>query len=102
MSGSAAGSHFWANLGAGVPEQLLGLPIHEASGMDSSMTTGSDILLTGNFDRYVIYDRLGATLEYVPNIFGADGRPTGQRGWMYWWRVGADSIDDNAFRVLTL
>lgn len=102
MSGSAAGSHFWANLGAGVPEQLLGLPIHEASGMDSSMTTGSDILLTGNFSRYVIYDRLGATLEYIPNIFGADGRPTGQRGWMYWWRVGADSIDDNAFRVLRL
>ena len=102
MSGSAAGSHFWANLGANVPEQLLGRPIHEASGMDSSMTTGSEILLTGNFSRYLIYDRLGASLEFVPNIFGANGRPTGQRGWFYHWRVGADVLDVNAFRCLQL
>ena len=39
--------------------------------------------------------------ELVPHLFDVtNNRPTGQRGWFAWARVGADSIVDNAFRLL--
>lgn len=99
---AGAGATFWANLGAAQPEQLLGLPVYESSEVVSAATTGSNILLAGDFKKYFIYDRIGMSLEYIPNVFGADGRPTGQRGWFATWRVGADVVDPNAFRVLKL
>lgn len=102
MSASAAGSAFWSNLGADVSERLLGRPIYEASAMASAFTTGSNILLAGDFDNYVIYDRIGMTLEYIQNVVGANQRPTAQRGWFATWRVGADVVSPNAFRVLKL
>lgn len=97
------GGSFWANLGGGQPQQLLGQPIYEAYSMTSTVTTGSNILLCGDFSQYLIFDRVGTTLEYVPNIFDTtSGRPTGQRGWLAHWRVGADVLVPNAFRVLKL
>lgn len=99
---AGAGATFWANLGADVPERLVGRPVLESSEMVSAATTGSNILLAGNFKRYYIYDRLGMSLEYIPNLFGSDGRPTAQRGWFATWRVGANVVDANAFRVLQL
>lgn len=100
---TAGGGSFWANLGAGQPQELLGLPIYESSAMDSAATTGSNLLLAGDFQQYVIFDRIGSTVEYIPNLFDtASGRPTGQRGWIYHWRVGAGVTDVNAFRVLKL
>jgi len=71
--------------------------------MTSTVTTGSNILLAGDFSQYLIFDRIGTTMEYVPNIFDTtSGRPTGQRGWLAHWRVGADVLVPNAFRVLKL
>lgn len=102
MSASAAGSAFWSNLGADVPERLLGRPVYEASSMDSAFTTGSNILLAGDFSQFVIYDRIGMTLEYIQNVVGANARPTGQRGWFATWRVGSDVTNADAFRVLKL
>ncbi|GMM94634.1 phage major capsid protein [Microbacterium sp. MTN4-26] len=64
-------------------------------------TTGAaNILAVGDFRKYLIAQRAGMRIELVPHIFGANGRPTGQRGWFAWARVGADSIDDSAFRLL--
>lgn len=103
QSASAAGSAFWANMGANLPEQLLGRPIYEASAMASSFTTGSNILLCGNFERYVIFDRIGMQLDYIPNVIStSNARPTAQRGWLATWRTGSDVVDANAFRVLKL
>lgn len=102
MSAAAAGSSFWANLGAAQPEQLLGLPIIEASAVVSAATTGSNILLCGDFSNYVIFDRIGTTIEYIPNVVDGSGVPTGQRGWVAHWRTGADVMVPNAFRVLKL
>ena len=97
------GGSFWANLGGGQPQQLLGQNVYEAYSMTSTVTTGSSILLAGDFSQYLIFDRIGTTLEYVPNIFDTtSGRPTGQRGWLAHWRVGADVLVPNAFRVLKL
>lgn len=102
MSESAAGSAFWANLGANTPEELLGRPVLESSEVVSAATTGSNILLAGDFKKYYIYDRIGMSLEYIPQVFGSNGRPTAQRGWFATWRVGGDVVDANAFRVLKL
>lgn len=99
---TAGGGSFWANLGANQPSELLGRPIYESSEMASATTTGSNILLAGDFQNYVIYDRLGMTVEFIPNVFGSNGRPTGQRGWFAHWRVGADVVNADAFRVLKL
>lgn len=97
------GSSFIADLGMAQPPMLLGQPLYEASDMASSVTTGSNILLAGDFSEYLIYDRAGVTLEYVPNVFDTTtGRPTGQRGFLAHWRVGADVLNVNAFRLLQL
>jgi HK97 family phage major capsid protein len=99
---AGAGATFWANLGADVPERLVGLPVLESSEVVSAATTGSNILLAGDFKKYYIYDRIGMSLEYIPVLFGTSGRPTAQRGWFATWRVGGDTVDPNAFRVLKL
>ena len=102
MSPAAAGSTFWVTLGGGVPSMLLGHPNYEQTSVVSTVTTGSNILLCGDFSQYYIYDRIGMSVEYVPQVFGANGRPTGQRGWIAWWRVGGDVVAPDAFRVLKL
>jgi predicted phage gp36 major capsid-like protein len=48
----------------------------------------------------VIVDRVGTTLEVIPNLVGTNRRPTGQRGALLWFRTGSDSVVDNAFRLL--
>jgi HK97 family phage major capsid protein len=98
------GSAFISNMTVGLPTVLLGAPVYETSSMTSTVTTGSNILLAGSFSEgYLIYDRVGVSLEYIPNVFDTStGRPSGQRGFFAHWRTGADCVDPNAFRVLKL
>lgn len=98
---TAGGSSFWANLGMGQPEQLLGRSIYECSSMDGTLATGDDdILLLGDFSRYYIRDRMGMEVLYNPLVIGSSQRPTGQVSWTAFWRTGADCIDTAAFRIL--
>ncbi|MFI6337834.1 phage major capsid protein [Streptomyces sp. NPDC050535] len=101
---TAGGSSFWANLGMGQPEQLLGAPINEASAMDGVINAGADnyTLLLGDFRNYYIVDRVGMTMVYEPLVKGASGRPTGEAGWFAYWRVGADVVNADAFRLLNV
>ena len=99
---TGGGGGFWANLGPDTPDQLIGRPVYESSKMVSAITTGSNILLAGNFNDYLIYDRVGMTLAYEPLVKGDNGRPTGQSGYLAYWRVGGDVTNANAFRVLKL
>ncbi|MFH9816144.1 phage major capsid protein [Streptomyces sp. NPDC017230] len=99
----AGGSSFWANLGMGQPEQLLGAPIYESSSMSSALTTGaSKPLLVGDFRQFYIVDRVGMTMVYEPLVKGANGRPTGEAGWFCYWRVGSDVVNPDAFRLLNI
>ncbi len=87
---------------AGIP-QLLGRPVYESSDMASAVADGADIAVVGNFDHYVIVDRVGMSVELVPHLFATgNNRPSGQRGFYAWWRVGAGSVNDAAFRLLTV
>jgi hypothetical protein len=45
--------------------------------MDSAITISSNILLTGDFSRYIVVDRLGVTLTLDPMVLRANRRPTG-------------------------
>lgn len=106
---SNGGSSFWANLTADQPERLLGYRIFESSDMDNSdsinpaATADNHILLLGDWKRYVVVDRVGLSVEFIPHLFATgNNRPSGQRGLYAYWRVGAGSVDDNAFRVLNV
>jgi HK97 family phage major capsid protein len=98
---TSGGASLWVQLAADVPPTLLGRPIYESEAMPSSVS-GTNVysLIFGDFQKYVIADRIGTTVEFIPHLFGASGRPTGQRGWYAYFRVGADAVDPLAFRVL--
>ena len=100
---TSGGSAFWANLGMGVPNQLLGQPIYEASTMTGVVSTSANILLAGNFSEFYIVDRVGMSVLYEPMVKSTgSNRPTGQAGWFAFWRVGSDVVDPDAFRLLQL
>jgi HK97 family phage major capsid protein len=91
------------DLKAGYGFQLLGRPVYEHAGFpDFTGTTGvANIMVVGDFRNYVIFDRVGSRVELVPHLFHTDTNlPRGQRGLVFWWRTGADSVNDNAFRLL--
>lgn len=101
--GTANNYHgFLTDLSGDTPRQLLGKPLYENSSMASVVTTSALYLAIGDFRKYLIADRVGGTIEFVPHVFGANQRPTGQRGWYYYWRTGGGLLDADAFRILTL
>lgn len=80
--------------------ELLGLPIAKASSVTATTTSGNILAVLGDFRQYVIYDRIGVNLEFIPNVVDGSGVPTGQRGLVAYKRVGGDVSDVNAFRLL--
>lgn len=82
--------------------QVLGRPYYENSGFPTfTGTTGAaNILVVGDFRNYVIFDRIGSRVEFVPHLMGANNRPSGQRGLWFWWRVGAKTVNTAGFKLL--
>lgn len=102
---TSGGAQMWERIGAGQPGELLGQTALEAEDMDATFggagASSSYILVYGDFSNYVIADRIGMTVEFIPHIFDATTNfPKGQRGWYAYYRVGADSVNDGAFRML--
>jgi HK97 family phage major capsid protein len=85
---------------------LLGREIYENSNMDGVINPvaveNNYVLVYGDFQQFVITDRLGSTFEPVPLLFGANRRPTGQRGALLWFRTGSNVTVANAFRLLSI
>jgi HK97 family phage major capsid protein len=82
---------------------FLGRPKVEWSPMVNTTTTGSKLIIAGDFSRgYKIVDRIGMSIEVIPHLFGAaqGNLPTGQRGIFAYWRVGAGVVAPNAFRYM--
>jgi HK97 family phage major capsid protein len=69
---------------------------------DAAVTANNYVLLYGDFSENLICDRIGTTMEFIQNVMGANGRPTGQRGAMLWHRSGSDVAVTNAFRLLNI
>ena len=83
-------------------DQLFGRGVYDSAYCpDFSGTTGSNILIAGSFENYLIAERIGMNLERIQTLFDAStGRPNGRRGFFAWARHGADSINDKAFVLL--
>lgn len=96
------GNALWERIGNGRPPNLLGRPVYEAEAMDSTITASQEnyMGIFGDFQNYVIADRIGMTVEFIPHLVGANRRPTGQRGWFAYYRVGAGLTNARAFRML--
>ena len=75
-----------------------------SAGRNATITAGAEnyVLLYGNFDHFVLVHRFPSSVEFIPNLFGPNGRPTGQRGFFLWARTGSDVLVPNAFRVLNV
>lgn len=69
---------------------------------DDPVSTGvQPLLVLGDFRGYLVAQRAGMTVEFIPQLFDiTNNRPTGQRGWFAWARVGGGVVNTNAFRLL--
>jgi HK97 family phage major capsid protein len=97
-------ANFTVNLLAGEIPQLFGKPYHANDYMDSMVASTSDasLLIVGDWSNFLIAQRVGMTVEVVQHVVDTTtGVPTGQRGLWAWARLGSDSINDLAFRVLS-
>lgn len=103
---TAGGAGLWATVGQDQPAQLLGRPVGEAEAMDATWnaaaTADNFVAIFGNFQHYVIADRIGTTVEFIPHLFGSNRRPNGSRGWYAYARMGAGVTNVNAFRMLNI
>lgn len=101
IRGAAPAQSDWVAPSDDRPARFLGRGAYEAEAMDGVINATADNLLAvfGDFEHYVIADRIGMTVDFIPHLFGSNARPTGQSGWFAYYRVGADSVNDKAFRV---
>lgn len=80
----------------GSEPRMLGYPFLESSAMLSGTVTNRELIL-GDWQSYVIVDRLPNVVLAEPLVVSqATALPTGQRGWLAWSRVGADTVTQGA------
>lgn len=93
---------FTKNLPESWAETLLGKSVYENTHFpDFTGTTGAENrLVVGDFSNYLIVRNGGMSVELLPLVVGANRRPTGQRGWFAYTRVGGNSVNDLGFRLL--
>jgi len=106
------GGSFWANLTSDTPASLLGQPIYEASdfpavttGTSAASGSGSTTLMFGDWNNFIIADRVGVSMLYDPMIKGTGASaqlPAGEAGWYMFWRTGSTTGTTAAFRYLTI
>ena len=91
----------WVRPSAGQPATFNGYPAYEASPLSSTITSGSQVLVQGDYRQFLIVDRIGMGIELIPHLFGGTNRyPTGQRGILAIWFNNSQVFAPNAFRVL--
>lgn len=102
--GSAVGASFTGDLRDPYPERIIGRPVVESDFAPEAQTTTAldNVLAFGDFSNYVIADKPASMMiEFIPHVFGAtNSRPLGARALYAFWRTGADSVNDLAFRLL--
>jgi len=93
------------NLPAEWADMLFGKQVVESPYMsDTPATTTSNesLAVVGDWQNFVVARRGGMSVELVPQLFHTgNNRPSGQRGWFAYARIGAGSVNDLGFRLLT-
>ena len=102
FSAGADSAYYTVDLAAGGIGTLFGRPIRTTDyAPEFTGTTGAaNICVVGDFSNFLVAQRAGMSVELIPNLFGANQRPTGQRGWFATARHGYDSVNDLGFRLL--
>lgn len=109
---TAGGAALWLYMAMGLDTQaprpgntgatLLGRGAWEASAMQATVANATKIMVVGDFNYFLIVDRIGMTVELVPHIFGATARyPIGQRGLYAYWRNTSRVLTASAFVAMT-
>lgn len=105
------GASLWVRLGEGLPDGLLGYRSEEQSTMPATAAGApgeEDILVLGDFNQFLIADRVGMTVEVVQHLTQQAtagtgyGVPIGMRGLYAHWHNNARILVPNAFRALTV
>jgi HK97 family phage major capsid protein len=66
----------------------------------SGTTGAANLAIVGDFQKFVIVQRAGMTIENINHVVDSNGVPKLQRGFVAWGRAGSDAVDTNAFRLL--
>jgi HK97 family phage major capsid protein len=95
---------FTVNLPENWADSLFGKRVYESPYMPDLTTwstTPPGYAVVGDFSNYVIARNGGMNVELIPALFDVtNNRPTGQRGWFAYARIGGNSVNDLGFRLL--
>lgn len=94
---------FTENLTAEWAGIFFNKPVRETPYMTDLTTSAvhTNVAVVGDFSNYVVARRAGMSVELVPHLFDVtNNRPTGQRGWFGYARIGGNSVNDLGFRLL--
>lgn len=96
---------FTENLPAEWADTLFGKAVYESPYMPDTTTSTSantGLAVVGDFQNFVIARRTGMSVELVPHLFTTSnpGRPTGQRGWFAYSRIGSNVVTTFGFKLL--
>lgn len=82
-----------------VSMDILGKPAYEVSDMSTALSTVTNsAFVYGDFDGYVIADRVGLAVEFIPHLMSSgNALPNGRRGWYAYWRTGGDVVSNSNF-----
>jgi HK97 family phage major capsid protein len=94
------GSVWTYGITEGDPDRLLGKPAYESSAMDDDMTEGNLVVIYGDFQYFLIAEKIGMTVELDPHVRDTNGKWTGDRALLMHYRNSSVILADNAFRAL--
>lgn len=97
---TGGGASLWTQLRFGYPGDLIGYPAYEWSDYSGAVTTPNSTVATiGDFNQFMIIDRVGMSVELIPHMFHTSNNlPSGQRGLFAYWRNTSDVTVAAAFR----
>jgi HK97 family phage major capsid protein len=90
-------------------DSLFNRGVYESPYMPDVTTSTSatdGLAVVGDFQNFVIARRGGMSTEFIPNLVqqvtagSGPAMPTGQRAWFAYARIGSNTVNDLAFRLL--
>lgn len=80
--------------------RLLGYPVNESPSLPTAQTANIVIGTLLNVDSYVIVDRVGMSIQFIPFLFNSSALLTGQQAIYFMYRNHAAPINVDAGRTL--
>lgn len=104
--GAAYKDVFQESIALDRPATVLGRPAYGNAAMDGVINAGAEnyMMVFGDIrEGYTIVDRVGMSVELIPNLFGGTNNyPNGMRGLYAYWRNGAAVVNSSALAVLNV